>query len=140
MPLRKTREQREAERAEIDRKDREHAVSLAAVSAQARRPALFCQQCEAKLKPQATTCHYCRSQDLGPSQPSCPRFSEVAVDGACPRCHGSSFKASDVVGTTAVSGFLAGGTLGAAIGAVAGAMSPDDIILCIICGARFRRG
>ena len=51
MPLRKTREQREAERAEIDRKDREHAVSLAAVSAEARRPALLCQQCEAKLKP-----------------------------------------------------------------------------------------
>jgi ribosomal protein L40E len=140
MALRKTREQREAERAEIERRDSEHAARLATISSQARRPALFCQQCEAKLRPDATACHYCGSRDLGTSQPSCPRFSEVAVDGACPKCHGTSFRAADVVGTMTAGGFLAGGTVGAAIGAMAGAMSPDDIILCVTCGARFRRG
>ena len=140
MPLRKSREQREAGRAELERQDREHAERLAAVSAQARRPPLFCQKCEAKLKPTATTCHYCGSQDLGPSQPSCPRFSEAAVDDACPRCHGTSFTGSDLTGPMAVGGFLVGGAVGAAIGATAGAMSPGDIILCVTCGARFRRG
>jgi Zn finger protein HypA/HybF involved in hydrogenase expression len=140
MALRKTKEQRDALRAELERQDREHSARLAAVSAQARRPALFCQQCEAKLKPEAATCHYCGSGDLGTSQPSCPRFSDVAVDGACPRCHGTSFKTVDVVGTMAAGGLLAGGTVGAAIGAMAGAMAPDDVILCVTCGARFRRG
>jgi ribosomal protein L40E len=130
MPLRKTREQREAQRAEIDRQDREHATRLAAVSTQAR-PPLFCQQCEAKLKPDATGCQYCGSHDLGTSQLSCPRFSEVAVGGACPRCHGTSFSAPDVTGTLAIGGFLASGAVGAAVGAMAGAMSTSDIILCV---------
>jgi Zn finger protein HypA/HybF involved in hydrogenase expression len=138
MPLWKTREQREAEHAGLERRDREHAARLAAISAQATRPALFCQQCETKLKPDATACHYCGSRDLGTSQPSCPRFSEVAVDGACPRCHGTSFRVPDVTGTLATGGFLGGGSVGAAIGAMAGARSPDDIILCVTCGARFR--
>ena len=33
------------------------------------RQALFCQQCEAKLRPTATTCHYCGSQDLAYEHP-----------------------------------------------------------------------
>jgi hypothetical protein len=77
---------------------------------------------------------------LGTSQLSCPRFSEVAVGGACPRCHGTSFSAPDVTGTLAIGGFLASGAVGAAVGAMAGAMSTSDIILCVTCGARFRRG
>ena len=140
MPLRKTREQREAEGAEIERQDREHAARLAAVNAQALRPALFCQQCEAKLKPNAIACHYCGSRNLETSQPSCPRFSEVAVDGTCPKCHGAAFRVPGVTGTMAAGGFLAGGVVGAAIGAMAGAMSPNDIVICVTCGARFRRG
>jgi hypothetical protein len=140
MPLRKTREQREAKRAELERKDREHAARLAAVSAEARRLPLFCQECEAKLKPTATACHYCGSRNLGPSQPSCPRFSEVAVDGACPKCHGTSFRAPGLTGAGAAAGFVVAGAVGAAVGAAAGAMSPGDITLCVTCGARFRRG
>jgi len=139
MPVRKTREQREAQRAELERQDREHASRLAAYSATSvAKVALFCQQCEGKLKPTAIECHYCGSTDLGPSQPSCPRFSDVSVDGSCPRCHGKSFRTSDITGTATTVGFLAGGVLGAAVGAVAGAMSPNDVIICVTCGARFR--
>lgn len=140
MPLRKTAEQRVARQAELERADCEHAARLARVSARARRQALFCQACEAKLKPDATTCHYCGSQDLGVSQPSCPRFSEVAVNGACPKCHGMSFRSAGATGPAAAAGFLIAGVVGAAIGAVTAAASEDDIILCVTCGARFRRG
>lgn len=140
MPLRKSREQREARQAEIDRQDQEAAARLAEVSARTPRLPLYCQQCEAKLKPAATACHYCGSTDLGPSQPSCPRFSDVTVNGRCPRCDGSSFKAPGVTGTMTAAGFLAGGIVGAAVGALAGAASIGDSILCVTCGARYRRG
>jgi ribosomal protein L40E len=141
MPLKKSKEQREAKRAELERQDREHAARLAAVSARATRPPLFCQACEAKLKPTATTCHYCGSNELGPSQPSCPRFSEATVDGRCPKCHGNLFTAPDLAAPLTVGGFMVGGAAAAAVGAVAAAaMSPSDLILCVTCGARFRRG
>jgi ribosomal protein L40E len=140
MPLRRNKHQREARKAELDRQDREHSARLAAVSAQDTRPPLFCQRCEAKLKPTATACHYCGSQDLGPAQPSCPRFSEVAGDGRCPRCRGMSFTVPGLAAPMASGGFLIGGTAGAVIGAAAGATSSDVIILCVTCGKRFRRG
>jgi len=124
MSLRRFREQREA------RRD---------FSAQSKRPALYCQDCEAKLKPDATVC-YCGSRDLGTSQPSFPQFSEVAVDGACPKCHGTSFRPPKVDDTTIAGGFLAGGLLGAAIAAKARATPPDGIIVCVTCGAPFRLG
>jgi ribosomal protein L40E len=140
MPLRRNKDQREARKAELNRQDREHSARLAAVSAQATRPPLFCQRCEAKLKPTATACHYCGSQDLGPAQPSCPRFSEVAGDGRCPRCRGMSFTVPGLAAPLASGGFLIGGTAGAVIDAAAGATSSDVIILCVTCGKRFRRG
>jgi ribosomal protein L40E len=127
-------------RAELERQDREHATRLAAVSAQARRPPLFCQACEAKLKPTATACHYCGSKDLGPSQPSCPRFGEAAVGGKCPHCRGASVTAPEMTGAMAAGGFLVGGAAGVVIGAMAGAASPSYIIICVTCGARFRQG
>ena len=140
MPLRRNKDQREARQAELERQDREHSARLAAVSAPAARPPLFCQLCEAKLKPTATACHYCGSQDLGPDQPSCPRFSEVAVDGRCPRCHGMSFTAPGLAAPMAAGGFLIGDAAGAVIGAAAGATSTDYLILCVTCGKRFWRG
>jgi ribosomal protein L40E len=71
----KRKERRAARQAEVDRRDREAAARLAAVSAQAARPPVWCQACEAKLKPAAARCHYCGSTDLGPNNPSLPRFS-----------------------------------------------------------------
>lgn len=140
MPLWKSREQREAERADLERQDREYSARLADLSANVPRVTLYCQDCEGKLRPTATACHYCGSHNLGPDQPSCPRFSVATIDGACPRCHGTSFRAPGMVGTMTAAGFLAGGAVGAAIGAAAGAASPNDVILCVTCGARFRRG
>jgi ribosomal protein L40E len=140
MPLRRNKDQREARQAELDRQDQEHSARLAAVSAQAARPPLFCQRCGAKLKPTAAACRYCGCQDLGPDQPSCPRFTEVAVDGRCPRCRGMSFTVPGLAAPMAAGGFLIGGEAGAVIGAVAGAPSSDVIILCVTCGKRFRRG
>jgi ribosomal protein L40E len=139
MPLRKTREQRGAQRAEMEQHDREHAARLAAVSAEGARPPLFCQDCEAKLKPTATSCHYCGSQNLGASNPSCSLFSEVAPEGACPRCHGTSFTAPGLTGPMTVSGFLADGGL-AVLSAAAGATTANTLIICVTCGARFTRG
>jgi hypothetical protein len=58
MLLRKTKEQREAVRAELERQDREHAARLAAVSAQERRPALFASSARpnsSRMPPPATT-------------------------------------------------------------------------------------
>jgi ribosomal protein L40E len=140
MPLRRNKHQREARKAELDRQDREHSARPATVSAQATRPPLFCQRCEAKLKPTATACHYCGSQDLGLDQPSCPRFSEVAGDGRCPRCRGMSFTVPGLAAPMSAGEFLIGGAAGAAIGAAAGAASSDVIIVCVTCGKRFRRG
>ena len=140
MPLRKTREQRAAQRAEMEQQDRDHAARLAAVSAQPARPPLFCQDCEAKLKPTATSCRYCGSQNLGTSNPSCPPFSEVAPDGACPRCRGGSFAAPGLTGPITAGAFLAGGGLGAVIGAAAGATTANYLVICVTCGARFTRG
>ena len=113
---------------------------MAAVSAQATRPPLFCQRCEAKLKPAATACHYCGSQDLGPDQPSLPRFSVAAPDGRCPRCHGASFTAPGLAAPMTAGGFYVGGAAGAMISAAAEVSSSEDIILCVTCGKRFRRG
>lgn len=140
MPLRRNKQLREARQAELERKDREHSARLAAVSAQAIQPPRFCQRCEAKLKPTAAACHYCGSQDLGPDQPSCPRFSQVAPDGRCPRCHGMSFTAPGLTSPLVAGGFLIGDAAGAVIGAAAGVTSSDYIILCVTCGKRFRRG
>jgi ribosomal protein L40E len=140
MPLRRSKEQRQARQAELERRDREHSARLAAVSAQAARAPLFCQRCEAKLKPDATTCHYCGSADLGLDQPSLPRFSVAAVDGHCPRCRGTSFTAPGLAAPMAAGGFLLGGAAGAVIGAAAGAASSGDLILCVTCGKRFHRG
>lgn len=141
MPLWKSKEQREAERMEIEQRDREHAARLAALSApQPPKQALFCQGCDAKLKPAAIRCHYCGSEDLALRQASWPVFSEVAVNGACPRCHGMSFRTPASTGVLAAGGWLVGGVAGAAVGAAIGAATPSDIILCVTCGARFRRG
>jgi len=140
MPLRKSREQREAERAEMDERDRDHAARLAALNAAQLRPPLFCQACDARLKPAAVRCHYCGSEDLAVSQVSCPFFSEVAVDGACPRCHGRSFRTPEPASVLATGGLLAGGLAGAAAGAAIGAAASSDLVLCVTCGARFRRG
>jgi len=73
-------------------------------------------------------------------QPSCPRFSEIAVDGRCPRCRGMSFTVPGLAAPMAAGGFLIGDVAGAVIGAAAGATSADHIILCVACGKRFRRG
>lgn len=73
-------------------------------------------------------------------EPSCPRFSEIAADGRCPRCRGTSFMVPGLAAPTATGEFLIGGAAGAVIGAAAGATSSDHIILCVTCGKRFRRG
>ena len=140
MPLRRNKDQREARQTELERQDREHSARLATVSAEATRPPLFCQRCEAELKPTATACHCCGSQDLGPDHPPCPRFSEVAVDGRCPQCRGMSFTAPGLAAPMAAGGFLIGDAAGAVIGAAAGATSSDYIIQCVTCGKRFWRG
>ena len=139
MPLRKSKEQRAAHPAQRERQDREHSARLAAVSAQAGRP-LHCQRCEAKLKPDATTCHYCGSTDLGPDRPSLPGFSTVAMDGRCARCQGTSFTVPGLAALMATAGFLVSDTAGAVIGAAVGAASSSYVILCVTCGSGFRRG
>jgi hypothetical protein len=104
-------------------------------------PPLYCQSCDARLKPSASRCHYCGSRDLGPSRPSLPVFSDSAViaDGVatCPNCRGTKFKTPSGMVTGAVAGFLLAGGIGAAIGAAA---TPEEIVLCETCGARFRKG
>jgi hypothetical protein len=140
MAWRKSREDRVAQQAELARQDREHADRLSALSNQTPRVPRYCQRCEAKLKPTATKCHYCSSEDLGLSQPSCPLFSVAAPEGKCSRCGGASFRSADVSGMLAAGGLIAGGAVGATIGALAGSMSPNDLLLCVTCGARYRRG
>ena len=140
MPLRKTRERRAAHRAELERQDPEHPARLAAVSAQAARPPLYCQRCEAKLMPDATTCHYCGSADLRPGRPSLPGLSTVAMDGRCPHCQESSFTVPGLAAPMATAAFLASDTAEAVIGAASGAASSSYVILCVTCGERFRRG
>jgi Zn finger protein HypA/HybF involved in hydrogenase expression len=143
MGLRKTREQRAALQVQVEAQDREHAARLAALNAaqpsQSRRP-LFCQDCDAKLKPAAVRCHYCGSDDLSVSQVSCPLFSQVAVDGRCPRCGGSSFTAPTATGVLAAGGYVLGGVAGAVVGAAIGAATPVTIVVCVTCWARYRRG
>ncbi len=91
MPLRKSREQRDAERAEVDRQDREHAARLAALNDVTRQGPIFCQSCRAKLRPDAVRCHYCGGTDLARNDPSAPLFSQAAVGGACGKCGGRAF-------------------------------------------------
>jgi ribosomal protein L40E len=141
MGLRKTREQRAALQWQVEAQDREHAARLAALNAaQPRSSPLFCQNCDAKLKPAAVRCHYCGSEDLSISQVSCPLFSQVAVGGRCPRCGGSSFTAADATGVLAAGGYVLGGVAGAVVGAAIGAATADTIVVCVTCGARYRRG
>lgn len=140
MPLRKNKEQCAARQAELERQDPEHSARLAAVSAQAARPPLYCQRCEAELKPDATTCHYCGSTDLRADRPSLPGFSTVAMDGRCPGCQGSSFTVPGLAAPMATAGFLVSDTAGAGIGAAVGAASSSYVIMCVTCGERFRRG
>jgi hypothetical protein len=45
-----------------------------------------------------------------------------------------------MTGAMAASAFLVGGAAGAAVGAMAGAASSNEIVVCVTCGARFRRG
>lgn len=141
MQLRKSREQRDAERAEVDRQDREHAARLAALNDVARQVPMFCQGCRAKLRPNAIRCHYCGGTDLAHNDPSAPLFSEAAVGGACAKCGGHSFQSAGLGSSTAVGvGFLVAGAVGAAVGAAAASMGSDEYVLCITCGARYRRG
>jgi hypothetical protein len=65
-----------------------------------------------------------------------PLFSEVAVDGACPKCRGRQFR--NDTGGAALGGFLVAGLVGAAIAAAAS--STDERIECVTCGEGFRRG
>src|SRR5690242_19301890 len=80
------------------------------------------------------------SQDLGPDQPSCPRFSEVAADGRCPGCHATSFTAPGLAAPMAAGGYLIADAVGAVNGAATGTTSSDYIIVCVTCGKPFRRG
>lgn len=140
MPFRKTKEQREAEHAELDRLDREHSARLAALNEAARPiPPLFCQPCGAALEPIAVRCHYCGSEDLALSQPPIPLFSEAVINGACPRCHGMSFSKQTSTGRFATRGLVLGGPAGAVVGAAIGAAMPSDFVSCDACGATFRR-
>lgn len=60
-----------------------------------------------------------------------PRFSDVATDGACPRCQGQSFKSKrSALGKSA--GLLLGG-----IGLLLVSKSEVE---CETCGQKFRRG
>ncbi len=93
---------RHEKNAEIEKSDREHAALLAALNSQVD-TALFCQNCNAKLKRDAARCHYCGSADLAIRPIGLPLFSQAAINGACPRCYGTSFSTS--------SGMLAGGVL-----------------------------
>ena len=136
----KSKEQREARRAEIEQHDRAHAAQLAALNAARPWRPLFCQNCDAKLKPAAVRCHYCGGEDLAMSQISCPFFTEVAVNGACPRCRGMSFRTPSSTGALAAGGWVVGGVAGAAVGAAIGAATPSDLIICVTCGERYRRG
>jgi hypothetical protein len=90
----------------MDQRDREHAARLAARNAAQLRPPLFCRACDARLRHAAVLCHYCGSEDLAVSQVSCPFFSEVAVNGACTRCHGTSFRTPGSAGVLAAGGLL----------------------------------
>jgi ribosomal protein L40E len=139
MPLSKSKERRAAHRAELERQDPEHSAHLAAVSAQAARPPLYCQRCEAKLKADATTCRYCGSTDLRPDRPSPRGSSTVAMDGQCPSCQETSFTVPGLAAPMATAGFLVSDTAGAVIGAAVGAPSSSYVILCVTCGERFRR-
>jgi Zn finger protein HypA/HybF involved in hydrogenase expression len=88
----------------------------------------------------AVRCHYCGSEDLSVSQVSCPLFSQAAVDGHCPRCKGSSFTVPNATGVLAAGGYALGGVAGAVVGAAIGAATADTIVVCVTCGARYRRG
>jgi hypothetical protein len=66
-----------------------------------------------------------------------PLFSEVAVDGACPKCRGRQFR-SDTTGVV-LGGLLVGGVIGLAI-AAAVASNSDERFECVTCGERFRKG
>jgi hypothetical protein len=141
MPLRKTKEQREAARVEVDRLDREASARLAALSDAARpRPPLFCQACDAALAPSAVRCDRCGSDDLALTMPPCPLFSEAVPSGICPRCQGTSFHRPTSTGAFAVKGLLYGGPVSAAVGAAIGAAMPSGFVYCDNCGARFGRG
>jgi hypothetical protein len=141
MPLRKTREQREAKRAEMDRLDREASARQVALTDAARsRPPLFCQACDAALAPSAVRCDHCGSDDLALTMPPCPLFSEAVPDGICWRCQGTSFHKPTSAGAFAASGMRYLGPVGAAVGAAIGAVRPSVFVFCDDCGARFGRG
>jgi cytochrome c-type biogenesis protein CcmH/NrfF len=61
-----------------------------------------------------------------------PRFSNVAEEGACPRCHGRSFKkASRRIGRN---------LLGGVGQALAAGMENGGKVECVTCGYFFTRG
>jgi hypothetical protein len=138
------RERRDRERLE---REANWAAEDAAVKAEigyrppvAEPPPLYCQSCEGRLKGSATRCHYCGSERLGPSRASLPLFSAAAVVSngiaTCPKCKGTQFKTPGM-GFGAVTGFMLAGGIGAILGAAA---TPEEIVLCATCGARFKKG
>lgn len=60
-----------------------------------------------------------------------PKFSKAVVDGKCPRCGGTTFKAKR-------SGFGKG--LGAVFGGIGILAAPKSQTRCETCGLTFRRG
>jgi hypothetical protein len=69
-----------------------------------------------------------------------PIFSEVAElangEATCPRCHGTSFK-NPSPADLAAGGFIVAGVIGVGVGVAA---TPTDVVICVTCGMRFRRG
>lgn len=136
MKLFRSKEERAAREAEVDRRDHEHAARLAAATAETRKGPLRCQDCLAKLSSAATRCHYCGGENLARRDPSCPRFSEAVKDGKCPSCGGSQFTLPGGEAGSVIAGYAMAGLLGAAV-AGSGA---QRVVVCVTCGARFARG
>jgi hypothetical protein len=65
-----------------------------------------------------------------------PLFSEAAVEGKCPECHGSQFRPLARTGAAAVGGFLAAGL----IGSIVAASVDQGYVECVTCGKVFRKG
>ena len=64
-----SKDEREAERRPLRRRDHEPAAQFAALNAIRPGQPLYCQNCDAKLKPAAVRCHYCGSEDLAAGVP-----------------------------------------------------------------------
>lgn len=65
-----------------------------------------------------------------------PLFSEAAVEGKCPDCHGSQFRPLAHTGAAALGGFLVAGVIGSI---VAGSVD-QGYVECVTCGKVFRKG